>query len=343
MKIRTNYPGSSIDIIEEKENRIIVSPKLEGKKYSNYYNFIVSNDDKEGIIVLKNINNQQYNAEAIPLVGDMKGNYIKLDKARYEVNEDSLEITVKPNEEFEVSSYPRYTKENLDAFLSTIDSNEVTINSRALKEIIIGDKEKEAVFIIGRQHPGETLSSYFIEGVINSIIDNKLYDNKCFVIYPIVNEQGVEDGNHRFTLGYDYNRMWNTTGVIEEIDHIKSQMEDFKVKTFIDVHCDEVTKQDYIRTKEEDIKNLVDNIQVLADQSQLKRFVRALVKQRKIINVFDKTAREYVQDKYGCESILIELSLSNIDREERYNLGYSFISKMMGATKDETHINSRKR
>ena len=347
MIINYGYGGSSIDIIKEdkQNNTATVSPVMEDEKYSNYYNFRINNkSNNPGTIIIKNINNQQYDSFQYPLILGEDGMLIDMDNNTCYMDGDDMYIHVRPMTNIEISSYPRYTIENLKQFLSTINNNnDVTISKGVLHEIVIGNPSKDAIFIIGRQHPGETLSSFFIEGMIKSILDNRLYDNNCFVIYPIVNQKGVLNGNHRYTNKKDYNRLWHTTGVIPEIDYIKSMMDKYNIVNFIDVHCDEITKKDYIRTKITDLKDKIDGIQVLEDQSNFKRFARALVKQRKIINVFDKKAREYVEQTYKCNSMLIELSLHNRNTVERTKLGYNFISKYMGVEMNEDYTNTRKK
>ena len=332
MKIVNNYDGSSIEILknEEEKNIVILSPIKENSKFSNYYNFIIKNDKNEkGIVILKNLNGLSYEKsinELIPLFKNKKGLYEKINEKRINIQDNNLEIEILENEEIEISSYPRYTQYNLDKFLNEIKLD-IKDNNRVVKELIIGDNTQKTIVIIGRQHPGETLSSYFIEGIISYIIENKeKLKDTCFLIFPIVNKNGVKNGNHRYYNGYDYNRMWNTNGILEEIDYIKKELSNYNIKLFIDVHCDEITQKDYIRFND---KNIVDNIEVISDPSKLNRFVRALIKQRKIISFKDKTAREYIKDKYKCDSMLVELSLSSNNEEKSKNQGKEFIKEIL--------------
>ena len=332
MKIVNNYDGSSIEILknEEEKNIVILSPIKENSKFSNYYNFIIKNDKNEkGIVILKNLNGLSYEKsinELIPLFKNKKGLYEKINEKRINIQDNNLEIEILENEEIEISSYPRYTQYNLDKFLNEIKLD-IKDNNRVVKELIIGDNTQKTIVIIGRQHPGETLSSYFIEGIISYIIENKeKLKDTCFLIFPIVNKNGVKNGNHRYYNGYDYNRMWNTNGILEEIDYIKKELSNYNIKLFIDVHCDEITQKDYIRFND---KNIVDNIEVISDPSKLNRFVRALIKQRKIISFKDKTAREYIKDKYKCDSMLVELSLSSNNEEKSKNQGKEFNKEIL--------------
>ena len=63
-------------------------------------------------------------------------------------------------------------------------------------------------------HPGESNSSYIMEGIIDYICSNErearfLRDNYVFKIIPMLNPDGVIVGNYRCSLaGVDLNRQW---------------------------------------------------------------------------------------------------------------------------------------
>lgn len=81
-------------------------------------------------------------------------------------------------------------------------------------------KDCSVVWVLGRQHPGETTSSYMVEGIINYLVSlysgkgnkSELLDNFIFKIVPMLNVDGVIHGNTRAELtGVDPNRMWKKT------------------------------------------------------------------------------------------------------------------------------------
>ena len=187
-----------------------------------------------------------------------------------------------------------------------------------MQEIIIGNEENPAIVMTARQHPGETLSSFFLEGIIQEILSNEKYiKNVCYVIFPIVSINGVKNGNHRLTDGIDYNRSWMNNKPPKEIEYIKKRMGKLKLKLFVDIHCDEITKKDYIRTNNKKTKDEIAGIQVLEDMSKIRRFFRALIKQKKIIKFSNMTAREFISKKFKCENMLIELTLQENDEKAR--------------------------
>lgn len=334
MKILYNYEGASIKLIKNDiENNILyLSLKEENGKYSHYYNFIIENqEEKNGIIYIKNIQNSPYyrkNIRNIPYIKDNEWNRLK----DFSINdENELVINIKPKTRQEISLVPRYVQKDLEQFIENENKKNIKSVFEPVDEIIIGNIKLPAVVFTARQHPGETLSSFFVEGVIQEILNSSdLLEKYCFVIYPIVNRDGVKNGNHRYTNGIDYNRSWNKKDEPTEIKYIKEKIKTLNVKYFIDVHNDEITSENYIRTPCKNIKeDKIAGIKILTSPSKIKRFARALIKQKKIINIFSKTANEYVFEKYHCNTYLIELTM-NEDYNNINELGKKFIKELLG-------------
>jgi murein tripeptide amidase MpaA len=72
--------------------------------------------------------------------------------------------------------------------------------------------DRKCVIISARVHPGESNSSFIMEGIIEFVLSNEkeariLRDNYVFKIIPILNPDGVIVGNYRTSLsGLDLNR-----------------------------------------------------------------------------------------------------------------------------------------
>ena len=74
--------------------------------------------------------------------------------------------------------------------------------------------DRKCVIISARVHPGESNSSFIMEGIIEFILGNEkeakvLRDTYVFKIIPMLNPDGVIVGNYRCSLsGLDLNRQW---------------------------------------------------------------------------------------------------------------------------------------
>lgn len=72
--------------------------------------------------------------------------------------------------------------------------------------------ERPAVILTGRVHPGESNSSYIMEGIIDFVTSNEpgaheLRERFVFKIVPMLNPDGVIIGNYRCSLSAsDLNR-----------------------------------------------------------------------------------------------------------------------------------------
>ncbi len=131
-----------------------------------------------------------------------------------------------------------YTFDYLQKFLSKILNNQKIIQKNILRHEIIGkslagnnldmliitnfDSQldeiayRPCIILTSRVHPGESNSSFVIQGVIEFLLETKnptsevLRKNFIFKIVPMLNPDGVINGNFRASLiGKDLNRLWD--------------------------------------------------------------------------------------------------------------------------------------
>ena len=75
-------------------------------------------------------------------------------------------------------------------------------------------RQRKGIIISARVHPGETGASYMMKGIIDYLVGTNLgaktlRDNFLIKIIPMVNVDGVINGNTRCSLaGVDLNRVW---------------------------------------------------------------------------------------------------------------------------------------
>ena len=118
------------------------------------------------------------------------------------------------NECWSDKTYDKIRRTSLTKTLAGNDIDVVIITnfSSSQKEISI----RKWVVLTGRVHPGESNSSFVVDGIIRFLISNedvavKLRNIFVFKIVPMLNPDGVIIGNHRWSLaGWDLNRQWKT-------------------------------------------------------------------------------------------------------------------------------------
>ena len=72
--------------------------------------------------------------------------------------------------------------------------------------------EQKWVFLTWRVHPGESNSSFMMEGMLNHLLTSHEIKSKfTYIIIPCLNPDGVYYGKYRWNmLGTDLNRVWNS-------------------------------------------------------------------------------------------------------------------------------------
>jgi hypothetical protein len=108
--------------------------------------------------------------------------------------------------------------------------------------------KRPAIIITGRVHPGESNSSFIVQGILDYLIEDnevakELRDKYVFKVIPMLNPDGVILGNYRWSLsGQDLNRQWvgPTSRLFPEIYNtklmFKKTIESRKIFLFVDVH-----------------------------------------------------------------------------------------------------------
>ena len=143
-----------------------------------------------------------------------------------------------------VQMHPFVTLEHLG---DTLDKHDLT-----LVKISDGDsssdENKRNIWITARQHPGETMAEWLVEGLIYSLLDGDnatgklLLDKANFYIVPNMNPDGSVRGHLRTNaVGTNLNREWSNPSLEKspEVFYVINKMEATGVDLFYDVHGDE--------------------------------------------------------------------------------------------------------
>ena len=136
-----------------------------------------------------------------------------------------------------------------------------TVENRNIDCMIIGepDKYKKNVWIIARQHPGESMAEWFMQGLImrllneNDSVSRKLTDKATFYIIPNMNIDGSIHGNLRSNAaGENLNREWENPDKEKspEVFYVRNMMDESGVDLCLDIHGDEELPYNFVSTCE---------------------------------------------------------------------------------------------
>jgi murein tripeptide amidase MpaA len=125
-----------------------------------------------------------------------------------------------------------------------------TVDGRDLNMLVIGEPspEKKKVWVIARQHPGETMAEWFVEGMLDALLDpahpfgRQLVRDAVFYVVPNMNPDGSVRGNLRTNAaGANLNREWMNPSMERspEVFLVLNKMKETGVDLFLDVHGDE--------------------------------------------------------------------------------------------------------
>ncbi len=108
--------------------------------------------------------------------------------------------------------------------------------------------QKKKIWLIARQHPGESMAEWFAEGFLERLIDQDdsvsrtLLEECIFYVVPNMNPDGAVRGNLRTNAaGVNLNREWQSPTVEKspEVFLVRTAMLQTGVDMFLDAHGDE--------------------------------------------------------------------------------------------------------
>ena len=134
--------------------------------------------------------------------------------------------------------------------LCTLEAIGETTEGRPIDFLRIGDgdSKKKKLWVIARQHPGESMAEWFMLGLISKILDYEdasainLLEKANLYLVPNMNIDGSILGNLRVNAkGINLNREWAEPSIEQspEVYYVKEKMKEIGMDFNLDVHGDE--------------------------------------------------------------------------------------------------------
>ena len=133
-----------------------------------------------------------------------------------------------------------------------------TIDGEDMDLLVIGDEDNEEalkIWAIARQHPGETMAEWWVEGYIGRLLDDtdpvtrELLKKAVFYVVPNMNPDGSRRGHLRTNaVGANLNREWQnpTLERSPEVYWVDREMREVGLDFCLDVHGDEGLPYNFI-------------------------------------------------------------------------------------------------
>jgi murein tripeptide amidase MpaA len=185
-----------------------------------------------------------------------------------------------------------------------------------------GDTEKKTIWIIARQHPGESMAEWFVEGMLERLLDRsdplsrRLLERAVLYLVPNMNPDGSVHGNLRTNAaGANLNREWMEPSMASspEVFLVREGIQRTGVDLFIDVHGDEALPYVFVAGGE-----MLPGFSAEQEQAQrdfIANFKRASPDFQdahgygagKYNEDALKLASKWVGHRYGCLSLTLEM------------------------------------
>ena len=130
-----------------------------------------------------------------------------------------------------------------------------TLDGAPLDLLEVGGPRDRTCWIIGRQHPGETMAEWWMEGFLDGLLDpfdaaaRTLLEEARFCVVPNMNPDGSSRGHLRTNAaGVNLNRAWAAPSMKEspEVYLVGAEMARTGVDFCLDVHGDEALPYAFI-------------------------------------------------------------------------------------------------
>ncbi|HEX2603150.1 MAG TPA: M14-type cytosolic carboxypeptidase [Oxalicibacterium sp.] len=219
-----------------------------------------------------------------------------------------------------------------------------TIEGRDLNMLVVGDPAtgdpaaRKKVWIIARQHPGETMAEWFVEGVLDVLLDREaaltktLLDHAVFYIVPNMNPDGAVRGNLRTNAaGANLNREWMEPSleISPEVFHVRKRMHDTGCDLFLDIHGDESIP--YVFVAGSEMLEGFSEQQAAEQQAFIDCFLRSSEDFQAEVGYESgkyradmlKLASKYVGHTFKCVSLTLEMPFKDNARSPQPKLGWN--------------------
>ncbi|MFQ3249861.1 MAG: murein tripeptide amidase MpaA [Glaciecola sp.] len=132
-----------------------------------------------------------------------------------------------------------------------------TLDKRDMSLLVIGEESegKNKVWITARQHPGESMAEWLVEGLVGRLLDEddgvakQLLEDNVFYVIPNMNPDGSARGHLRTNaVGTNLNREWAEPSADKspEVLYTLQAMDKYGVDMFLDIHGDEALPYNFV-------------------------------------------------------------------------------------------------
>jgi murein tripeptide amidase MpaA len=269
VRISSNFDGGNIQVIRA-ENETDIQLSIQKDNQSDFFQWFYFKLDSTSLMAHKltitDLQNSAYpdgwqNYQAV-------ASYDRQEWFRVDTHFDGDNLIIEHTPEQEHIYFAYFAPFSYERHLSllawaqgSLDCKQVflgnTLDGRDMSMLQIGQpgEHKKSIWITARQHPGETMAQWLVEGLLERLLDENdglarlLHDKAVFYVVPNMNPDGGVRGHLRTNAkGVNLNREWAQPSIQNspEVYLVKQKMQQTGVDLFLDIHGDEALAYNFV-------------------------------------------------------------------------------------------------
>lgn len=350
IKISQNFDAGAIEVVRA-EHAGEIELNLRKDSHADFmqwfYFRLQGARDQETVIRIMNAGQATYanaweNYQAV-------ASYDRENWFRVETEYDGKVMTIHHEPEFDSVYYAYFEPYSWERHLALLGSVEQsgmarvldlgnTIDGRDLNLLVIGNPAAEKkIWIIARQHPGESMAEWLVEGTLNALLDpanplaRALLEKAVVYVVPNMNPDGSVRGNLRTNAaGANLNREWMTPSLATspEVFYVKNKILETGCDLFLDIHGDEALP--YVFVAGSEMLEGFSGKQIAEQQAFVDSFVAASpdfqtkvgYEASKYNEDVLKLASKFMGNHFKCVSLTLELPFKDNDNMPDTEVGW---------------------
>lgn len=352
MQISANFDSGNIDVIsaQDPSNIQLAIKKDHQSEFYQWFHFKLHNTEHtEHVMHLTNAGKSAYVEGWKDYQAVASYDRQHWFRVPTEFDGENLSITFTPEYDatyfayFAPYSYERHqdlihsAQLDIDCQLQVLGQ---TIDGRDMSVLKVGEEGegKKVIWITARQHPGETMAEWFMEGFIDRLLDEddgvarSLLNSAVFYLVPNMNPDGSARGHLRTNAkGVNLNREWQTPSMENspEVYLVREKMLETGVDMHLDIHGDEALPFNFVAGSE-GVPSYDERIKGLEDK--FKNVLLAITPEFQDDKGYDKdepgqanltVAANWVGEQFKCLAYTVEMPFKDNDLLPDYSVGWS--------------------
>ncbi len=352
MQISANFDSGNIDVIsaQDPSNIELAIKKDHQSDFYQWFHFKLHNTEHvEHVMHLNNAGKSAYvegweNYQAV-------ASHDRQHWFRVPTTFDGEKLTITFTPEFDATYFAYFAPYSYERHQDLIHSAQLdidcqlqvlgqTLDGRDMSVLKVGEEDegKKTIWITARQHPGESMAEWFMEGFIDRLLDEddgvarSLLNSAVFYLVPNMNPDGSVRGHLRTNAkGVNLNREWQTPSMENspEVYLVREKMLATGVDMHLDIHGDEALPFNFVAGSE-GVPSYDNRIKGL--EEKFKNVLLAITPEFQDDKGYDKdepgqanltVAANWVGEQFKCLAYTVEMPFKDNDLLPDFSVGWS--------------------